>query len=90
MFWVYILKNPDCIYYKGFTENLPKRFKQHNNDEGRFTAEKGPWVLVYVKSFETKRAALIEEKRVKRLNKESLERLISGNSNEITTIALAS
>ena len=89
MFWVYILKNPDNIYYKGFTEDLPKRIKQHNNSESRFTAEKGPWDLVYAKSFQTKREALIEEKRIKRLNKRSLELLLAGDTNEVLSIDLA-
>ena len=78
MYWVYILKNAEGIYYKGSTEDIERRLSEHNENKGRFTSGKGPWTLVYSKLFETKREALIEEKRLKKLNTRSLEKLING------------
>ena len=77
MYWVYILKNQEGIYYKGYTTDLDKRLIEHNSDLSRYTSNKGPWLIVYSKIFENKKEALIEEKRIKRLNVKSIENLIS-------------
>jgi len=74
MYWVYIIENASGIYYKGYTENLEKRINEHNSGESRYTSGKGPWKLVYSKSFSSKREALIEERRLKRLNAKSIKR----------------
>ena len=78
MFYVYIIysKNFD-VYYKGFSENISQRLLYHNNNKSRYTSNKGPWELVYSKAFETKKEALIEELRLKKLNRKSLETLIN-------------
>ncbi len=77
MYWVYILKNQDGIYYKGYTADIEKRLEEHNAGLSRYTSNKGPWTIVYFKNFEEKKAALVEEKRIKRLNVKSIENLIS-------------
>jgi putative endonuclease len=77
MYWVYILKNQVSIYYKGYTTDLDKRLNEHNSGLSRYTSNKGPWFIVYSKIFETKKEALIEEMRIKRLNVKSIENLIS-------------
>ena len=81
MYWVYIIVNEAGIYYKGYTQDIEKRIIAHNNNESRFTSGKGPWKLVYCKSFETKSEALKEELRLKQLNKASIERLIADGKN---------
>jgi putative endonuclease len=55
---------------------------EHNEGFSRYTSIKGPWTLVYQKMFETKREALIEEKRIKKLNRESVLRLIANQNME--------
>ena len=77
MYWVYIIKNEKGIFYKGFSTDLDKRIFEHNNNLSRYTSGKGPWVLVYSKFYITKKEALTEEKRIKRLNIKSIENLIS-------------
>jgi putative endonuclease len=47
-----------------------------NNNQSKYTANKGPWKLVYTAAFETKKEALIVEKRIKKLNRKSIEALI--------------
>jgi len=64
------------LYYKGETADIEKRLADHNADLSRFTAGKGPWKLVWAKTFSNRREALIEEKRLKKLNRRSLEKLI--------------
>ena len=75
---VYIIySSKNNIYYKGYSENLQNRLREHNEGFSRFTSDKGPWDLVWHKEFETKKEALIEEKRIKKLNHNSILKLIS-------------
>lgn len=77
-FYVYILENKTTgIYYKGFTEDYLQREWQHNNNESRFTSNKGSWKLVYVEACATKTEALIREKKLKHSNKDYLRWLIT-------------
>lgn len=77
MFYVYILFSKFCnVYYKGFTTDISKRLEYHNSGKSTYTSRTNDWEIVYYKAFETKQEALIEEKRLKKLNKTSLEKLI--------------
>ena len=77
MYFVYILESlKDGDFYKGSTENYIKRLNEHNNGESKFTKSKMPWKLVFVLKLDSKREALIEERRLKRCNKEYLKWLI--------------
>ena len=70
MFFVYIIFSASSnIYYKGFCVNIEKRLRQHNENESRYTAQKGPWVLVFARKFDTKKKALKYEKMLKRQNR---------------------
>ena len=76
-FYVYILYSASLdIYYKGFSTDVEKRLEYHLNSEHKFTSKAKDWVIVYVKEFAEKTDALREEKRLKKLNRESIERLI--------------
>ena len=76
-FYVYILYSASLdIYYKGFSTDVEKRLEYHLNSKHKFTYKAKDWVIVYVKEFGEKAAALREEKRLKKLNCESIERLI--------------
>ena len=76
-FYVYILYSASLdIYYKGFSTDVEKRLEYHLNSKHKFTYKAKDWVIVYVKEFGEKSDALREEKRLKKLNCESIERLI--------------
>ena len=76
--FVYIIySSTNDLFYKGYTTNVEQRIFNHNENKSRYTANKGPWKLVYTKQFLCKKEALIEEKRLKRLNRRSIEKLIS-------------
>jgi putative endonuclease len=78
MYFVYIIYSSESdIYYKGFTSNIVARLEKHNSGSSTYTSSRGQWILKYSKSFETKKEALLEEKRLKRLNRISLEKLIA-------------
>ena len=82
MYYVYIIKSElDEDYYKGITLDYIKRLMQHNQGDSIFTRSKIPWKLVFVREFETKKEALIEEKRLKRCNKKYLQWLITQKVN---------
>ncbi|MCF8254980.1 MAG: GIY-YIG nuclease family protein [Bacteroidia bacterium] len=77
--FVYIIYSQTFdIYYKGYSLNPENRIIEHNTNQSSYTENKGPWELVYVKGYQTKREALIEERRIKKLNRNSIEKLIAG------------
>jgi len=41
-------------YYSGFTSNLSKRLKSHNELGKDWTAKYRPWKIIFTKEFETK------------------------------------
>lgn len=48
MFYTYILKSKkDGKMYTGYTNNLRKRFKQHNDGKSTYTKGRGPYELIY-------------------------------------------
>src|SRR6185295_20117507 len=74
-FYVYIIQSElDESYYKGYSENPSVRILQHNNKECSYTSNKCPWRLVYVEEMESKRAALIRERNLK---KATIERIMA-------------
>ena len=75
--FVYILYSKSLNqYYKGYSTDVNRRLLDHNGGFSRYTSTGIPWELVYVNEFDTKTAALIEEKRLKKLNRKSIEKLI--------------
>ncbi|MCB2222434.1 MAG: GIY-YIG nuclease family protein [Bacteroidetes bacterium] len=48
MYYVYVLKSQvDGRLYKGFTNNLERRIKEHNSGKHKSTKAFKPWILVY-------------------------------------------
>ena len=81
---VYIICNPQKVYYKGFTSDVLRRLEEHNSSIGKYTSEKGPWTLVFKHSFISKSDALKYERMLKRQNHKYLDWLISSEKNEIS------
>ncbi|CAN5202621.1 GIY-YIG nuclease family protein [soil metagenome] len=78
MYYVYILEREvDGTFYKGISQDYLKRLLQHNSGESLFTKNKMPWKIIFVQVFETKKEALIQERKLKRGNKEYLRWLIN-------------
>ena len=48
--WNGIDANQEGTLYKGYSENIIQRGEAHNNGLRKYTAGKGPWKLVFVKS----------------------------------------
>ncbi|OHA64123.1 MAG: excinuclease ABC subunit C [Candidatus Wildermuthbacteria bacterium RIFCSPHIGHO2_01_FULL_48_25] len=47
MFYVYVLQNKNRRWYTGSTNDLRKRFNQHNSGKSRSTNKRGPWKFIY-------------------------------------------
>lgn len=66
MYFVYILKSKTKNWiYIGFTDNLIKRFKEHNNKFARSTKAYAPFTLIYYEAYANKTAAQKREIKLK-------------------------
>ncbi|HEV7449329.1 MAG TPA: GIY-YIG nuclease family protein [Candidatus Paceibacterota bacterium] len=54
MFYVYVLRGPKQLYI-GSTNDLRRRFKQHQNNESFSTKNRGPWKIVYYEACESEK-----------------------------------
>ncbi|MBX7158392.1 MAG: GIY-YIG nuclease family protein [Verrucomicrobiae bacterium] len=66
MYQVYILQNPKNRYYIGISENIEVRLAQHNNNQSRWTKNKGPWQLIWQSATMTLSEARKLENKLKR------------------------
>ena len=70
-FYVYMLKSKSNkpITYVGYTNNLKKRIKLHNEGKGaKFTKGK-KWKMMYYEKYNTKRKAMLREIYLKKNRK---------------------
>ena len=76
--YVYILKCKDESYYVGITNNIFKRFEEHQNgiDSKSYTFNRRPVKLVYFTSFTNIEIAIAIEKKIKKWSKGKKEALI--------------
>ena len=79
MYYVYILESTkNNCYYVGATNNIGSRIKKHNNNQRRYTKNKGPWVLKYKEEFVGLAEARKREKQIKSWKKrKAIERLVN-------------
>jgi len=76
-YYVYIIQSQlDESYYKGYSENPSLRLIQHNQKDCNYTSRKTPWILVYVEEMQSKTAALIREKNLKKATHERIAALL--------------
>lgn len=83
MFYTYVIKSKKSgRLYTGFTNDLRKRFKQHNENKSTWTKNKGPWDLIYYEACLNEEDAGSREKYLKtgmgkRYLKNHLKRFLS-------------
>lgn len=66
MYYVYLLfSNSTSKYYIGSTEDLKRRFAEHNELKNIATKSGAPWSLEYYEAYKTKEAALLREQKLK-------------------------
>jgi putative endonuclease len=63
MYFVYVLQSEkDGRLYKGFTEDLKRRIKEHNNGKNKSTKGYIPWKLIYFEEVKSRLEAREREK----------------------------
>ena len=79
MNYTYILKCRDGTYYTGWTNDLERRIKTHNQGKGaKYTRTRRPVELAYYEAFSTKEEALRREAQIKHMDRKKKEKLIMG------------
>ncbi|MFH1559992.1 MAG: GIY-YIG nuclease family protein [Chloroflexota bacterium] len=66
MFYVYVLRNSQGQLYVGFTADLERRVRQHQEGKAGWTRTRGPWELVHYETFSDRAEALQRERNLKR------------------------
>ncbi len=81
MHYVYILKSgKNGKLYKGCTNDLKRRVREHNSGQSTFTGNNGPWKLIYYEAFADKSEAIREERFLKSgKGKERIKYLLRDN-----------
>jgi putative endonuclease len=65
-FYVYILQSKkDKLFYIGYTNNIKRRFRQHQNGESKATAPRRPFELIFYEVYTNKQDARRREKYFK-------------------------
>ena len=69
MYFVYLLVSKNkkrTISYVGYTNNIKKRLKKHNDSNGAKFTRGRKWKLRYFKSYKNKNTAMKEEYKLKK------------------------
>lgn len=73
----YMLRCSDGTLYTGWTNNIEKRLKAHNEGKGgKYTRTRIPVELVYLEEYDTRQEAMSREVQIKRLTRRDKEELI--------------
>ena len=70
MNYTYIVRCSDGTLYTGWTNDLKKRIKDHNEGRGaKYTRARRPVVLAYYEEFDTKEEAMSREWAIKHMTR---------------------
>ena len=84
--YTYVLKCKDGTYYTGWTNNLDKRLKDHNEGRGaKYTKARLPVSLIYYEEFQTKEEAMRREYAIKHMTRSEKENLIKASGAKCTS-----
>lgn len=65
MYYVYVIQNEKSELYYGCTNDLRKRFLEHNNSKS-FSTKNHHWKLIYYEAYLSEKDAYNREKQLKR------------------------
>ena len=76
-FYTYVVECSDGTYYTGYTNDLKKRLKHHNEAKSgaHYTKLRRPVVLKYFEEYKTQSEALKREVEIKKLQRGMKEKL---------------
>jgi putative endonuclease len=83
LFYIYILKCSDNSLYTGYTDNLERRLKKHNQGKAsKYTRSRLPVSIVYSEEHPDKSSAMKKEIWIKSLSRENKIKLIQEATDE--------
>ena len=83
MNYTYIVECHDGSFYTGWTNNLDKRIKAHNDGKGaKYTKTRRPVILRYYETFETKEEAMCRESKIKKKTRNQKKEQIEKEENK--------
>ena len=83
MNYTYIVRCSDGTLYTGWTKDLKKRIKDHNEGRGaKYTRARRPVVLAYYEEFDTKEEAMSREWAIKHMTRRKKEEIIRREKHE--------
>jgi putative endonuclease len=88
-YFVYILLCSDDSYYTGVTNNIARRFAEHQRGihPESYTFTRRPTAIVFIREFNKPMDAIRFEKQVKRWSRLKKEALIRGDFDELKKLA---
>ena len=76
--YTYIVECSDHTLYTGWTNDLEKRIRAHNEGKGaKYTKSRRPVRLVYFETFSTKEEAMSREYSIKKMSRQEKIRLFA-------------
>ena len=83
MNYAYLVRCSDNSLYAGWTNDIEKRVKAHNDGNGaKYTKPRRPVTLAYLEEFDTKSEAMKREAALKKLTHRQKEELVAGWENK--------
>ena len=83
MNYAYLVRCSDNSLYAGWTNNIEKRIKSHNDGTGaKYTKSRRPVTLAYLEEFETKSEAMKREAALKKMTHKQKEELVAEWENQ--------
>jgi putative endonuclease len=79
MYYVYIVECADKKFYTGITDNVERRFKEHQRQGSHFTSYNHATKLLYKESFPDKNQAAKRERQIKGWTRRKKLALAAGN-----------
>ena len=88
-YFVYILRCSDESYYTGITNNIERRFAEHQSGKSRacYTFKRRPVTLLFVQSFLDVKEAIAFEKQVKGWSRAKKEALIAQDFDRLVKLS---
>ncbi len=82
MFYTYLLECADGTLYCGYTNDLERRVRTHNEGKGaKYTRSRLPVKVVYYETFQDKSEAMRREAQIKQMTREQKRALILRGGN---------
>ena len=88
-YYVYMLKCSDGLTYTGITNNISRRFEEHQNGLNKtcFTYKRRPLELIFQQEFNNVEQAIYFEKKIKKWSAKKKFALANGEYNLLQILA---